>query len=173
MTMKTLNKGFTLIELMIVVAIIAILAAIALPAYSSYTIRAKVSEGLVQATSLKSGVSEAYFTNSMDGVQVFADTQNGSSAKNTSKYIASTHVDGLTGIVTITFSKSAGAPVDGKTLVWTPYHNGKELWNDTKETIANVDWVCTSATQKTATLRGFSGFGKGTLPAKYAPTECR
>ncbi|MBR2250820.1 MAG: prepilin-type N-terminal cleavage/methylation domain-containing protein, partial [Neisseriaceae bacterium] len=60
--MKTLHTGFTLIELMIVVAIIAILAAIALPAYSDYTIRSKVSEGILQAASLKSSVSDAYFS---------------------------------------------------------------------------------------------------------------
>ena len=172
--MKTLHTGFTLIELMIVVAIIAILAAIALPAYSNYTIRSKVSEGVVLATALKSSVSDAYFSNSMDGVEAFANAYNTASiGERSSKYVTEAKVDKATGIVTITFSKTAGSPVSGTTLAWTPYHNGKELWNDTKGALANVDWACVSATSKTADARGFAGFKKGTLPSKYAPTECR
>ena len=58
--MKTIQKGFTLIELMIVVAIIGILAAVALPAYQDYTVRAKVSEGLIAASSARTAVSEVY-----------------------------------------------------------------------------------------------------------------
>ena len=172
--MKTLHTGFTLIELMIVVAIIAILAAIALPAYSDYTIRSKVSEGLVQATSLKASVSDAYFSNSMDGVKAYAEAYNATPiGERSSKYVADTKVEENTGIVIVTFSKAAGNPVNGKTLAWTPYHNGKELWNDTKGALANVDWACVSASSKTASSRGFAGFRPGTLPAKYAPTECR
>lgn len=172
--MKTLHTGFTLIELMIVVAIIAILAAIALPAYSDYTIRSKVSEGIMQAISVKSSVSDAYFSNSMDGVEAFALVYNKTSiAERSSKYVQEITVDDKTGVVTVTFSKTAGNPVNGKTLAWTPYHNGQELWNDTKVALANVDWVCVSATSKIAESRGFAGFKKGTLPAKYAPTECR
>ena len=63
-----MQKGFTLIELMIVVAIIGILAAIALPAYQDYTVRTKVSEGLVLAGSAKVALAEAYQANDMDGI---------------------------------------------------------------------------------------------------------
>jgi len=74
--MKRLQQGFTLIELMIVVAIIGILAAIALPAYQDYTVRAKVSEGIIAASSAKATVSEAFQTDSMTGVASAATAWN-------------------------------------------------------------------------------------------------
>ncbi|MES1195948.1 MAG: prepilin-type N-terminal cleavage/methylation domain-containing protein, partial [Steroidobacter sp.] len=66
--MKQVQKGFTLIELMIVVAIIGILAAIAIPAYQDYTVRSKVTEGLTLADSAKIAVSEGYQANDIAGV---------------------------------------------------------------------------------------------------------
>ena len=71
--MKQLQKGFTLIELMIVIAIIGILASVALPAYQDYTIRAQVSEGVVIASSLKVGVTELFADRGLAGVVSFAD----------------------------------------------------------------------------------------------------
>ena len=70
--MKKVQQGFTLIELMIVVAIIGILAAVALPAYQDYTVRAQVSEGLVAASELKVGVTEMFANGGMAGVQAYA-----------------------------------------------------------------------------------------------------
>jgi len=72
--MKQVQKGFTLIELMIVVAIIGILAAVALPAYQDYTVRAKVSEGSIAASALKIGVTEMFADSGMAGVVAYSDT---------------------------------------------------------------------------------------------------
>ncbi|MFZ9040006.1 MAG: pilin, partial [Gammaproteobacteria bacterium] len=70
--MKKVQAGFTLIELMIVVAIIGILAAVALPAYQDYTVRAKVSEGAIAASAIKVGVSEMFANSGMAGVAAYA-----------------------------------------------------------------------------------------------------
>ena len=83
--MKTLQKGFTLIELMIVIAIIGILAAIALPAYQDYTIRAKVSEGLLALSSARTAVAETY----ANGGTMYPTMQSMGFDTQSSKYVAS------------------------------------------------------------------------------------
>ena len=179
--MKNIQKGFTLIELMIVVAIIGILAAVAIPAYQDYTVRAKVSEAVLAGDALKAQVSEAFQTDGMPGVLAFANGYNGvASLTATSKYVASAAVNGATGGVTITLAAAAtsGLPVDaaGTTLVLTPYAapvgGGAKVALATTS-VGTIDWACAGLTNGTATTRGLAGAPLGTLPAKYAPAECR
>lgn len=101
--MKSVQKGFTLIELMIVVAIIGILAAVALPAYQDYTIRAKVSEAILAGSACRTAVSEAYQSAAtLPGANAFGCEQNiaGTAASRPSKYVLSVTTD-ANGIITV------------------------------------------------------------------------
>ncbi len=173
MSMKN-TQGFTLIELMIVIAIIAILAAIALPAYQDYTVRAKVSEAVIGATSPKAAVSEAFQTDGLAGVTAVANTYNAIPvAEKATKYLQNITMSAATGAITVTLSAlpASGFPANvlGTTVVFTPNVQNAALANVT----GSIDWACASATSQTATTRGLGAINLGTLPAKYAPSECR
>lgn len=169
--MKAMQKGFTLIELMIVVAIIGILAAVAIPAYQDYTVRAKMSELITTGGAAKSAISEGYQTNGMVGVKSAADSLD--NAGPVSKYLQSIDVTDV-GEITLTTSsdKSLATDAQGKTIVLTPYVGGAILDANTT-TQGSVEWACTTTTNAQATARGVSSATLGTLPAKYAPSECR
>ena len=173
--MKAIQKGFTLIELMIVVAIIGILAAIALPAYQDYTVRSKVSEMIIAASSPKSLVSEAFQSDGTAGVKAAATEYNArGAAEKTSKYVSAIAIDDATGMITVTSGTvaDAGLPTDaaGKTLTFTPNVQGKAI---APGVTGAVDWACGSVGVTTAGTRKLGAVTAGTMPAKYAPSECR
>ena len=175
---RFMQKGFTLIELMIVVAIIGILAAVALPAYQDYTVRAKVSEGVIAGSSAKSLMSEAFQTDGITGLDAaagaFMKTPADDPSK-TSKYVKSVAVataSPWTITVAIAAANNNGIPtgLDGNTITLAPNVNSA---TPTATSQGAIDWACASDTTVTATKRGLGNVTKGSLPAKYAPSECR
>ena len=160
--MKAVQKGFTLIELMIVVAIIGILAAIAIPAYQDYTIRAQVTEGLNLASAVKASVGEYFAQNGAWPVGlVVASPALGFVSNPSGKYV--TKVDVATGTIVITYGGQANANVAGKLLDLRPTisPNGDVIWTCGKHAIVGADPTVPATADAT------------TVIDKYLPSNCR
>ncbi|WP_208113485.1 pilin [Tahibacter aquaticus] len=174
--MKT-ARGFTLIELMIVVAIVAILAAIALPAYQDYTIRAKMSEGFGAASAVKVAVASAFSSGGPIAVAAVALQYQPNNTATSSKYLQSIEVSDegvITAVVEANVNNGLPISLDANRFTLTPQlatSNGVYTPLDISLS-GRIDWACASASHLVAQQRGMI-FTPGTMPSKYLPAECR
>jgi type IV pilus assembly protein PilA len=155
--MKRIQQGFTLIELMIVVAIIGILAAVALPAYQDYVKRAKVSEGILAASACRTTISEVYQSATAGPGAGNWGCEN---AAQSSQYVSSIATSAA-GLVTVTLTGISASDVDGKKLTLKPMKDAATAAAAADIPIALFGWLCGKPADGT------------TLSPKFLPGSCR
>jgi type IV pilus assembly protein PilA len=158
--LKQVQKGFTLIELMIVVAIIGILAAIAIPAYQDYTIRSQVTEGLNLASDLKAGVAEWYAQQGEWPATLANLGVSGGATAKSGKYV--TQIDVTNGVISITYGNQANANLRDGVLSLIPGVNAND----------DVIWICGRAETPSGVV-STAGAGSTSVRDKYLPASCR
>lgn len=144
----TIQQGFSLIELMIVIAIIGILAAISFPMYNSYVARAQVSEALIFASTIKMDISTAYFGQGWAQIGSYTGSNN-----KYGRYIKSARVDS-SGVITMTMNNNANEVIRNKTLTLVPTVNT----NGIAENV--IEWECVSNSADA-------------IPKNFLPSPCR
>ncbi|MEI8303504.1 MAG: pilin [Burkholderiales bacterium] len=145
--MKKVQQGFTLIELMIVVAIVGILAAVAIPAYQDYTVRARVAEGFALSNEAKKSVVENAGVGSTDYSKGYT------SPATDAQKVKSIGITAGTGVITITYGTKIA---DGSTITLTPSTGGAALPTTGAPVASQITWAC-----------------GGTLASKFRPADCR
>jgi len=172
-------SGFTLVEVMIVAAVVGVLLALALPTYTDYVTRSRISEGLVLADTAKTELGMRIADEPLAAIANEFNAQAGGTGV-TSKYVRSVQINNQNGTITITLNEAniGGLSAATRTLTLTPYVVNGAATQQLAAAIAaanrgTIAWGCASDTSAVANAAGLVPMVMGTLPARFAPSNCR